>query len=139
LTAFVVDAGVWLASADSDDAHHEHSTELLHRAAAGDVLVAALDLTLYEVANVAVVRWKSVVAAADLVRLVRVACGDAVDAVDEELCTRAGVLALERGLSVYDAAYVVAAQRRGSPLVSVDVADLVGAGLAITPEEALRA
>jgi predicted nucleic acid-binding protein len=76
LTTFVVDAGVWLASADRDDAHHGSD---------------------------------------------------------------AAALALERGLSVYDAAYVAAARRRGASLVSLDVADLVRPGLAVLPEEALRA
>jgi predicted nucleic acid-binding protein len=137
LIQLLLDSGVWLSSADRHDAHHNAATELIARAAAGELVVAALDLTLYEVANVAVIRWKSSDVAADLVRLVRVACGDALERVDEELCSEAAGVAREHGITVYDAAYVAAARRRGARLVSLDLADLVGPGLAITPEEAV--
>jgi len=71
------------------------------------------------VANIAVVRWNSSAAAEDLVRLVRVACADDVERMDEELC--------------------IEARRRGARLVSLDVADLVRPGLAVLPEAAFRA
>jgi predicted nucleic acid-binding protein len=58
--------------------------------------------------------------------------------VDLELLREASTLAVERALSVYDAAYVAASQRRGASLVSID-ADLVGPGFAITPAHAVGA
>jgi predicted nucleic acid-binding protein len=136
LTGFLLDATVWVASSDRGNAHHRAASRLIRGAALGEITVAALDLTLYEVANVAVVKWKSDADAADLVRLVRTACGDALERVDEQLVREASSLATDRGLTVYDAAYVAVSRRRGIRLVSADLADLVRLGLAISPEEA---
>jgi predicted nucleic acid-binding protein len=133
----LLDASVWLAAVDPEDGHHAASFELVESAAT-TARVAALDLTLYEVANVAVVRWRSEAEAARVVELVWVACGDALERVDEELLREASALASEHGITVYDAAYVAAARRRGARLVSVDLSDLVRPGLAISPEEAVR-
>jgi predicted nucleic acid-binding protein len=139
LRTLLLDASVWAASADRGNAHHEHAASLVERAAAGQVEVTALDLTLYEVANVAVVKWKSEARAADLVRLVVIACGDALQRVDDGLVKEASALAAERGMSVCDAAYVAAARRQGVCLVSADIADLVRPGFAITPAQAAGA
>jgi predicted nucleic acid-binding protein len=138
LTELLIDATVWVASGDLDDPDHDAAAALVRRAAAGEIGVAALDLTLYEVANVAAVKWRSDARAAELVRLVEAACGDALQRVDGELLRAASAFASEQGITVYDAAYVAAARRRGAQLVSADIADLVRPGHAITPEEAAR-
>ncbi len=101
--------------------------------------MAALDLTLYEVANVAVFKWKSDTHAAELVCLVETACRKRLERVDQELVKEASSLAADRGITVYDAAYVAASRRRGAQLVSADIADLVRPGFAITPVQALGA
>jgi predicted nucleic acid-binding protein len=134
-----MDATVWVASADRGDVDHAPASALLSRAARGQLDLAALDLTLYEVANVAVTKWKSNAEAIKLVRLVELACRDALESVDDELIGEASALAVSRRLTVYDAAYVAASRRRGSQLVSSDIADLVRPGFAITPAEAAGA
>jgi predicted nucleic acid-binding protein len=139
LSTFLLDASVWAASDDRDNVHYADAVSLVARAASGRVEVTALDLTLYEVANVAVVQWKSEARATKLARLVEIACGDALQRVDGGLLDDATELAAEHGLSVYDAAYVVAARRSGARLVSADIADLVRPGFAITPAEAAGA
>ena len=138
MTELLLDASVWVASADQDDPQHRAASILVERGAGSDVAVSALDLTLYEVANAAVVKLKSAGDALELVRLVEVACGDGLQRVDLELLREASILAVERALSVYDAAYVAVSQRRGASLVSID-SDLVGPGFAITPAQAAGA
>jgi predicted nucleic acid-binding protein len=46
-------------------------------------------------------------------------------------------IAVEYGLSGYDAAYVAVARRHDRQLVSTDIRDLVSKGLAITPDAAV--
>jgi predicted nucleic acid-binding protein len=134
--SLLLDASVWLAALDKDDSYHASARRLLESAAAGTATPAALDLTLYEVANVAVVRWRSTADAARLVALVRLACPDTLVRADEELLGEAATVADEHGLTVHDGAYVAAARRRGCNLVSGDLADLVTPGLAISPDAA---
>jgi predicted nucleic acid-binding protein len=138
LSELLLDATVWLASTDPDDPQHQAASALVKGAADADITLSALDLTLYEVANVAVVRWKSDRDALELVRLVEVTCGDGVQRADVELVREAGAIATEWALTVYDAAYVAASRRRGARLVSID-SDLVRPGLAITPAQAVGA
>jgi len=52
------------------------------------------------------------------------------------LLTRAAKLADEHTISVYDAAYVAAADQTGGTLVSCDIRDLVSKGLASSPASA---
>jgi predicted nucleic acid-binding protein len=130
----LLDASVWLASLDGDDTYHLPARDLLEAAAAGTAVVAALDLTLYEVANVAVVRWGSPSDANRLVELVRVACPETLERADADLLEHAVAIAAEHKLTVYDAAYVAAGRRRGWTLVSSDVPDLVTPGLAVSPD-----
>lgn len=132
----LLDASVWLAALDRDDPYHVAARQLLEAAASGTVTLAALDLTLYEVANVAVVRWRSPADAGRLVALVRVACPDTLDRADEELLRQAAAAAARHELTVYDGAYVAAGRRRGWTLVSGDLRDLVTPGLAISPDTA---
>jgi predicted nucleic acid-binding protein len=130
----LLDASVWLAALDEDDRHHDAARKLIEAAADGRVAVAALDLTLYEVANVAVVRWQSPQDGGRVVELVRSACGELVEAVGADLLEEAAAVAASERLSVYDGAYVAAARRNGWTLVSGDDRDLVRPGLAIPPD-----
>lgn len=137
--ALLLDASVWLASLDSDDRHHEPARQLLESAAAGSRTLAALDLTLYEIANVAVVRWHSPEDAERLVRLVTSACPTTLERADDTLLDAAAVIAVRHRLTVYDGAYVAAAHRHGWTLVSGDLNDLVDPGLAVSPAAASTA
>jgi predicted nucleic acid-binding protein len=133
----LLDASVWLAALDRDDSHHAAARQLLEAAASGTATLAALDLTLYEVANVAVVRWRSTADAARLVTLVGLACPDTLERADEELLREAAAIASRHQLTVYDGAYVAAGRRRGWRLVSGDIGHLVEPGLAISPAAAV--
>ena len=129
MSGFLLDAGVWLAARDRDDRFHEDARSLI----GGHAPLAALDLTLYEVANVGVVRWGSETKAKRLVELVLAAAAPLVQA-GPELLAAASTIAARNGITVYDAAYVAAAERSGLPLVSTDLRDLVRPGLAISPK-----
>lgn len=133
MSSLLLDAGVWLASRDLDDRFHAEARALVE-ARAGKV--AALDLTLYEVANVAVGKWESVAEARRLVDLVLVACGGGLVRADAELLHSASDVAVRRNVTAYDAAYVACAERERLQLVSTDFRDLVDAGLAISPAAA---
>jgi predicted nucleic acid-binding protein len=155
LSELLLDASVWLAALDPDDRYYAAAKALVESTGddgiadtgndaieAGDaednpVTLAALDLTLYEVANVAVVSWSSQADAERLVELIRLSCPTTLDRVDEERMHEAAKIATESGLTVYDAAYVAAARRNDWTLVSCDLKDLVRPGLAIAPDAAL--
>lgn len=125
-----IDAGVLLAAEDSADSNHEHAVRLL---ASGEPL-ATLDLAMYEVTNVAAVRWKDSAAAERLRdRIWAIDDDGELLRADGELMDRAYDQAVEYALSAYDAAYVVGARRLGAPLASCDQRDLVSAGLAELP------
>lgn len=74
-------------------------------------------------------RWLSEIVAAR--------CGDRLLRVDPQLIAAALEIAVEHGLTAYDAAYVAAARRNGMTLVSADICDLVSRGLAVAPDAAL--
>lgn len=137
MSTLLLDASVWLAALDPADKHHSAAQQLLEAAAEGTETLAALDLTLYEVANVATVRWRSPLDAGRLVELVLLACSDTLERADDTLLRQAAALATDHGLTVYDAAYVAASRRREWTLVSGDVADLVTPGLAVSPAAAV--
>ncbi len=128
----LLDAGVWVAAADPSERFSSDSRSLV---LGFDRPLAALDLTLYEVANVAV-RQGRPDAARHLARTVVTRCDPRLVAIDEELVARAAGIASEYGLSAYDAAYVAAARSHGWQLVSTDIRDLVSKGLAVTPDAA---
>jgi len=126
-----VDAGVILAAFDSDDGLHETCKALL---ASEEFTLASLDLVRYEVANVAVRAWRAHARVAPLLSAVdRIAEDGGVLASTSVLLMGAAELAEEHSISVYDAAYVAAANQVGAALVSCDVRDLVGKGLAREP------
>jgi predicted nucleic acid-binding protein len=129
----LVDASVWAALERPQDRYHLES-----RAIALDLdrPVAALDLTLYEVANVAALKMGQPERARHLCELIAARCHDRLLRVDAELIGMAAEIAAEHGLTVYDGAYVAAARRHGWTLVSGDVRDLVSKGLAVAPDGA---
>jgi len=129
----LLDAGVWVAARDPDDR--------FHFAARGIVLdfsqpVAALDLTFYEIANVMASRKRQVGEARYLLRTLEARCGKDIVATGAQAIDPALDIAIDHGLTAYDAAYVAAARRFGWTLISTDVADLVSRGLAVTPDAA---
>lgn len=101
-----------------------------------DAPLAALDLTLYEVADIAVVRWRSETVARNMTEAIRIACGPRLIRIDQDLADAAITTAALEGLTAYDAAYVACARREGWQLVSTDIADLVRPGLALSPDAA---
>jgi predicted nucleic acid-binding protein len=121
---------VWVAAADADDRFHAGANRLLLSARE----LTALDLTLYEVANAAVHRWRDADRAAWLHELVLEAAGDRLIRVDAGLFEESVAVAAREEITVYDAAYVAAARRDGLALVSADVPDLVDRGLACAPD-----
>lgn len=133
----LLDASVWIAARRENERHHVAARQLVETTSGRGL--AALDLTLYEVANVAMRSWGSARSARRLADLVRAACGANIAPVDAETIERAIALAKEHGLSVYDAAYVAVAELNDWTLVSGDHRDLVEPGHAITPAEALAA
>jgi predicted nucleic acid-binding protein len=128
-----LDAGVWIAAKDRADRFCDVARAL---AVDSNQPVAALDLTLYEVANVIGARKGRTEEAVDMCRLIASRCVDRLVAVDPQLIRRTAEAATKLGLTAYDAAYVAAARRNGWTLVSTDIADLVSKGLAVTPDAA---
>lgn len=129
----LVDASVWVAIADPRDKFH-----VAARAFVGEVEhpLAALDLTLYEVANVMGPKKRQPQEGRFLLKLIEARCEDHLVAVDADLLASAIDIAAEHGITAYDAAYVAATRRHGWTLVSADVADLVSKGLAVAPDAA---
>jgi predicted nucleic acid-binding protein len=129
----LVDASVWVAIADPSDRFHGAACEL---SADVERSLAALDLTLYEVANALGAKKGKSEEARALIRLIVRRCPGRIAAVDSDLIDSALGIASEHGLTAYDAAYVAAARRHGWTLVSADIADLVSKGLAVVPDAA---
>jgi len=129
---YLIDAGVWIAAGDPTDRFSGSSRAIVLDF---ERPLAALDLTLYEVANVAVRKGRPAVAR-HLARTILTRCEGGLVGVDESLASAAAELASEHGLTAYDAAYVAAARRAGWTLVSTDISDLVSRGLAVTPADA---
>ena len=131
MSTLLLDASVILAAFDSDDELYAPSQALLSDP---DVTLTTLDLARYEVANVAVRGWSELGRVAPLLEAIDRISGDGgVVASTTSLLSRAAKLADEHAISVYDAAYVAAADQSGGTLVSCDVRDLVSKGLASGP------
>jgi predicted nucleic acid-binding protein len=131
---FLLDATIWHESKDIDTPHHAVCRELAVDPAYS---VAALDLTLYEVSNSLGARDGRATEAVDVCRLIAGRCGAAIVGSDPMLMRTALSIAIEYGITAYDAAYVAAARREDWTLVSLDIKDLVSKGLAITPDAAV--
>ncbi|HET8814152.1 MAG TPA: type II toxin-antitoxin system VapC family toxin [Solirubrobacterales bacterium] len=130
----LLDAGVWIASGMSADPWHDSAEELIRKP---PVLLAALDLTLYEVANVVGVRDRRPETARTLTQILRRRCRDWIVTLDDDLLEATLEVASEHKLTAYDAAYVATARSNDWQLVSTDIRDLVSKGLAVTPDAAL--
>ena len=126
----LLDASVWVAAGIPANPSHEQAAALAH----GDVSVAALDLTLYEVVNAVASGYRQPDQAQRIAHAILRTCGDDLIRVDRGLAEEIAEVVAEHGLSAYDAAYVAAARRNGWQLVSLDVRDLVSKGLAVTPD-----
>lgn len=135
MRTLLLDAGVWVSATDPADRFHGSARSLVFDL---DRSVAALDLTLYEIANVIGVRKREPHEARYMSELIIKRCryGALVEA-DPALTDLAVSIAGEHGLTAYDAAYVAAANSSGWKLVSTDLADLVSKDLAIDPDAAL--
>lgn len=129
----LVDASVWVAARDPEDRFHADARKIVLDFSRP---VAALDLTLYEVANVMGSRRKQGKEARYLMQTLVTRCGEEIVAVGPKLIESALEIAAEYELTAYDAAYVAAARRHGWTLVSADIADLVSKGLAVAPDAA---
>ena len=129
----LLDATVWVALAAPKERFHTAADELVNSTRQ----VAALDLTLFEVANAVGVKMAMPRRATRIHSILLRRCGEDLIRVDAELLARTLTIAAEHGLTAYDAAYVAAARRNGWTLVSGDVADLVSRSLAVTPDAAL--
>ena len=132
MSTLLLDASVVLAAFDSEDKRHDAAHALLVDRA---VTLATLDLARYEAANVAVRAWSAPDAVAPLLAaLERIAGDGGVVPSTQALLARASELAEEHTISVYDAAYVAAAEEAERVLVSCDERDLVSKRLAVFPE-----
>jgi len=128
-----LDASVLLAAEDLDDAHHDASAGLLQTGA-----LSTLDLAVYEITNVAELRWRDRAASLRLrERVWAIAELGILVRVDQALAERAAELSRQHDLSAYDAAYVAGAERLGLPLASCDERDLISRGLARAPADLL--
>lgn len=132
--SLLLDASVWLAAVDQDDHFHRASSALVGAAGSDH---AALDLTVYEVGNVAARRWFDAERARRLCLLVLTVCGERLIRIGADLAEEAVRIAEHERITVYDAAYVAAARREDRTLVSGDLEDLVGRGLALAPDGAV--
>jgi predicted nucleic acid-binding protein len=130
----LLDASIWIAAAAPAGSWYAAAGALVRNPAGP---LAALDLTMYEIANVVGVREGESESAQTLIKVLRRRCEQRIVGVDLDLLELALEIASEHRLSAYDAAYVAAARRTGSQLVSLDVRDLVSKGLAITPDAAV--
>jgi predicted nucleic acid-binding protein len=129
----LIDASVWVAIADPHDRFHVAARSIV---ATVEQPLAALDLTLYEVANVMGSKRRQLHEGGFLLKLIAKRCRETLIRVDSELIESALEVAAEHGLTAYDAAYVAAARRHNWTLVSSDIADLVSKGLAVAPDAA---
>jgi predicted nucleic acid-binding protein len=131
VTTLLLDASVLLAAFDPEDDHHESARGLLED---DETTLATLDLARYEVANVAVRAWRAPKSVAPLLAAIeRLADDGGVLPSTSALLARAAELAERHTISVYDAAYAVAAGDAGRRLISCDERDLVSKGLAALP------
>jgi predicted nucleic acid-binding protein len=131
VTTLLLDASVVLAAFDPEDDHHGSAHALL---VDPSLTLTTLDLVRYEVANVAVRAWRAPKTVASLLAAVeRIADDGGVIESTAALLAQAAELAEQHTISVYDAAYVAAADQADRRLVSCDDRDLASKALAIHP------
>jgi predicted nucleic acid-binding protein len=128
VTTLLLDASVLLAAFDPEDDHHEPARGLLEN---DEFTLATLDLARYEVANVAVRAWGAPESVTPLLAVIeRLADDGGVLSSTDTLLSKAAEIAERHTISVYDAAYVAAADKGGHHLISCDERDLVSKDLA---------
>ncbi len=128
----LLDAGVWIAAVNPDDRYHSVSRPMV---TSSPHPLAALDLTLYEVANVVGARKRQHDLARRVCRSILERCGERLVRADAELVEQTMNVVADHSLTAYDAAYVGAARRHGLTLVSTDLKDLVDRELAMAPDD----
>lgn len=131
---FLLDSSVWVAARSPEEPFATAARELVLDAGRR---TAALDLTLYEVANAIGAKRGDALGAARACRSIELRCGRDFVRVDAGLMEATADLAVEHRLTAYDAAYVGVARRYDWQLVSTDIEDLVSKGFAITPDAAV--
>lgn len=136
-TDVVSDANIplkWFHSQGEGDV--EAARELLARHRSREIVVHVLDLTYYEIGN-ALLRGHAH-ATAEQTTVVLSALREICLTInpDSEDLALAAELAGQYELTLYDAAYVAAARRRGAPFVTLD-AQLLDSGLGLRPEQLL--
>ncbi len=133
MSTLLLDASAILAAFDADDDLHEPARAVLVNP---ELTLATLDLARYEVTNVAIRAWRAPARITPLLDAMdRIAGDGGILLSTTALLTRAAQLAEEHAISVYDAAYVAAANHAGGTLVSCDLRDLVSKELAISPAQ----
>lgn len=130
----LLDASVWIAAETPGEQFAMVARQLVVGASCR---AAVLDLTLYEVANALAAKRGDALGAAVACRSIESRCGGRFVRVDGTLVEETAIIAVEFGLTSYDAAYVAVARRHDWTLVSTDIRDLVSQGLAITPDAAV--
>ncbi|HEX3363173.1 MAG TPA: type II toxin-antitoxin system VapC family toxin [Solirubrobacterales bacterium] len=130
----LLDSSVWIASRTLGERFHSPALEIVLDTARP---AAVLDLTLYEIANAVGARRGDLHMLARIFRSVEQRCFESVVRADPVLVEMVAGIAVEHGLTAYDAAYVGVARRYEWQLVSTDIRDLVSKGLAITPDAAV--
>lgn len=134
MSTLVLDASTILAAFREDEAHHEAAAALMSDAS---VSLATLDLARYEVVNAAVCGWRTPALVTTLLGVLEGIENDGgMLAPSHVLLARAAEIAERHSISVYDAAYVAAAENGDRRLVSCDERDLVSKGLAMLPGDA---
>lgn len=128
----LLDASVWVAAVDPDDRFHVCSREIV---LATERPLCALDLTVYEIGNVLGARKGEHALARRIARAIFMRAQERFIRVSPELAEQATELARRHGLTVYDAAYVAAAEASDAKLVSADIEDLVAPGHALSPDQ----
>ena len=133
LTTLLLDASIWVAAAKVDQPFHREALSLVD----SDDKVAALDLTLFEVANAIGIRAGEPDKARLMLDTIAIRCGRRIVRADTALLVSALDHAVPHGLTSYDATYVAVAKSNDWTLVSTDFRDLVSRGLAVAPDAAV--
>lgn len=133
MTVLLLDASVWLAAINPGERYHDDARRLV-APGRDERDLGSLDLTIFEVTNVALTRWHSPEDARRVAELVEIASAANVERVDGETAAYTVDVAAELGLTAYAAAYVAVSRRRGWTLVSCDLEGLVGPGHAVPPD-----
>ena len=129
----LLDATVWVASVVPENRFHRDAVSVVRL----ERHLAALDLTLLDVANALGVKLAQPLRARRLCDLIVARCPRRLVRIGPDLVEAALEIAAEHHLTAYDAAYVATARSENLTLVSADLKDLVSKGLAVAPDAAV--